>query len=360
VYRSFEVENFRGLSSVALDDLSLINILTGLNDAGKTTVLEAIFLHSSGPLAGVSTVQTLRPARRQDPINFGQYGENPWTSLFRNFDMTVPIRFVATMTTGKYELEIHEGGKGQSFNPSEGVGTGPLASSNSLVILEKRGDENQNRYVQSLNVSTTAGIGPAQNFSLDFRLEPAVAEAFSPASIVKGQLGMDLALAYSESRRKPSGLDVLDSLREIDDRIEALEVLIAGGRPQLHASIRGQLVPFELLGDGPVAMAQYLLAMAAAKGGTLLIDEVGAGLHYTVLSRMWRSIYRAAKRLNVQVFATTHSQESVVAAQAVIKDRAHDLSVYRLDRARADEATRVSRYSDEKLATAVELNAELR
>jgi predicted ATPase len=58
-----------------------------------------------------------------------------------------------------------------------------------------------------------------------------------------------------------------------------------------------------------------MLAMAIAithcKGGILLVDEIDTGLHYTVMAEMWKLIYNAAKELDVQVFATTHSYDCV-------------------------------------------------
>jgi hypothetical protein len=362
VFRSFEVDNFRGLTSLVLDDLSKVNLLTGFNDAGKTSVLEALYLLSSGPLAGITTIQTLRPSRRQDAIQMGQFGENAWASLFRNFDMSTPVRLLGKSPTGAYALELREdsSGRGHTLTTQDGSGANRIDDPNSLSIVEKRGNGRPTTYVQSMKVEAIAGPGNSQNVSVDFRLEPPANQSYAPAVLLKGLAGIDLAAAYSESRRKPNGLDLLAALHEIDDRIEHLEVLVTGGRPLLHADLGGKLIPFELLGDGPVAMAQYLLAMSSLKNGVLLIDEVGAGLHYSVLPKMWKALYRAAKRVDVQIFATTHSQESVLAAQSVIADHSHDLSVYRLARAGANEPTRVTQYSSDKLAAAVDLNAELR
>jgi len=44
-----------------------------------------------------------------------------------------------------------------------------------------------------------------------------------------------------------------------------------------------------------------------------LIDEIENGLHYTVQQDVWCAILRLADRLNVQVFATTHSWDAIQA-----------------------------------------------
>ncbi len=53
------------------------------------------------------------------------------------------------------------------------------------------------------------------------------------------------------------------------------------------------------------------LALVNVKDGILLIDEFENGLYYSVQPDLWQSIFRVARRLNVQVFATTHSWDCV-------------------------------------------------
>ena len=39
------------------------------------------------------------------------------------------------------------------------------------------------------------------------------------------------------------------------------------------------------------------------------MDEIDSGLHHTAMSEMWQLIWKIAKKLNVQIFATTHSDD---------------------------------------------------
>ena len=156
-------------------------------------------------------------------------------------------------------------------------------------------------------------------------------------------------------------MDLVDALRGIDDRIVDLEVLVSEGRPRLHVDLgEGVLLPIELLGDGPVSVARYLVSLVAAKGGILLIDEIGNDLHHTLLPHLWRTLHRAAERLDVQIFATTHSDECLRAVQQVLARRPNELRIHRLRRRPADQGTTVASYGDQKLAAALEMNAELR
>ena len=78
--------------------------------------------------------------------------------------------------------------------------------------------------------------------------------------------------------------------------------------------------PLKSMGDGLSRVLQMTLALVSAKDGILLVDEFENGLHWTVQPKLWQLVFRLAKRLNVQVFATTHSQDCVKAFSSVWQD----------------------------------------
>ena len=45
----------------------------------------------------------------------------------------------------------------------------------------------------------------------------------------------------------------------------------------------------------------------------LLIDEFENGLHYSIQEEVWEKLFKIAKELDIQVFATTHSEDTVKA-----------------------------------------------
>jgi AAA15 family ATPase/GTPase len=73
--------------------------------------------------------------------------------------------------------------------------------------------------------------------------------------------------------------------------------------------------PLSQFGDGMNRLFDILIALANVPGGILILDEVENGLHYSILTDVWKTIFNLAKQLNVQVFATTHSWECIVAFQ---------------------------------------------
>jgi AAA15 family ATPase/GTPase len=90
-----------------------------------------------------------------------------------------------------------------------------------------------------------------------------------------------------------------------------------------------------------------------------LIDEVENGLHHTVMPVVWKGLIAAAKELDVQIFATTHSAECIFAAdQAARESQFNDLNLVRLDRVQDQIKATIIEQKD--LATAKEFNWELR
>jgi AAA15 family ATPase/GTPase len=45
MYKSFEIKNFRGFKELKIENLKRLNLIAGKNNAGKTAILEALFIH---------------------------------------------------------------------------------------------------------------------------------------------------------------------------------------------------------------------------------------------------------------------------------------------------------------------------
>jgi predicted ATPase len=72
-----------------------------------------------------------------------------------------------------------------------------------------------------------------------------------------------------------------------------------------------ELIPIKSMGDGVFRALQIALTSFQSANGFFLIDEFENGLHYTVQEQIWDFIFKIAKQYNIQVFATTHSNDTV-------------------------------------------------
>lgn len=88
-------------------------------------------------------------------------------------------------------------------------------------------------------------------------------------------------------------------------------------------------------------------------------DEIENGLHHSVLPTIWRGLFHAAEEVDVQIFATTHSWECVLAAdQATREEPNYDLNLIRLDR--MDDNIKATIIDRDAINTAKELHWEMR
>jgi hypothetical protein len=78
--------------------------------------------------------------------------------------------------------------------------------------------------------------------------------------------------------------------------------------------------PLRTFGDGVNRLFGVILSLCNARNGVLLVDEIENGLHYSVQTEIWRTIFRLATDLNVQIFATSHSWDCVRAFQQAAGD----------------------------------------
>lgn len=160
------------------------------------------------------------------------------------------------------------------------------------------------------------------------------------------------------------------NLTDLEDRInrligecfpevERVSVSISDG--SAVAKVRGVKRPVTLksLGEGASRLFSLALAAANAHDGVLLIDEVEIGIHYTLQLELWRFLASLSKEFNVQIFATTHSEDAVNAFGIVLhEDPESDGQLVRLQSRRG--VIQAVSFDTDELDHARESGSELR
>jgi len=163
----------------------------------------------------------------------------------------------------------------------------------------------------------------------------------------------NLAVAKKENK-------IVQALKIIEPRLEGLTVQHRNGVPVIYGDIGiSRLMPLPLMGDGIGRLLGIALAIPAAQDGILLVDEIENGLHHTVMSQVWQAVARLAREYNVQILATTHSEECIRAAhQAFVADDVYDFALHRLEWVKG--AIRAVTLDQETLEAAIEIDVEVR
>jgi predicted ATPase len=173
---------------------------------------------------------------------------------------------------------------------------------------------------------------------------------------------VDLAQKWESSiALTPEEDSVYAAMRIIEPQFERLVFTGEGENTTVLIKLRdtpGRL-PLGSLGDGTKRLLAQAIFLVQAQGGVLLIDEIDTGLHYSTMESMWRFIIEASRRLDVQVFATTHSGDCIRALawlQAQQPELAQAVSVHRIDK----DASSAVRYSAEDIQIAARHHVEVR
>ena len=161
-------------------------------------------------------------------------------------------------------------------------------------------------------------------------------------------------------------MDVLTSLCIIAPGVEGYsfvgdpESRIGLGRvPIVRIKDIDEPLPLRSLGDGVQRILGIALALVNATDGILLIDEIENGIHYSVQPELWQLIFQLARRLNVQVFATTHSWDCIEGFQkAAQEDKQEDGMLIRLS-LKKDEVV-ATLFDERKLGIATREQIEVR
>jgi AAA15 family ATPase/GTPase len=139
--------------------------------------------------------------------------------------------------------------------------------------------------------------------------------------------------------------EVIKLLQQMDSEITDLVILSqTGKRPSLYIDHkRVGISPVSAFGDGVRRLLFIALTLAKVRGGVLLIDEIETAIHTVALGSSFGWIVDWCQRLDVQLFATTHSLEAIDAMLDASNSET-DVVLYRLEKRESQtKAVRIER-----------------
>jgi predicted ATPase len=315
---SLHIRGYRGFAEFEMSGLERVNLLVGTNNSGKTSVLEAINLLTSRgePWALWEVLQRRGERLATVERDVNRPPELDVSHLFTGHDIQLGSNFTVgaknqtperriTVTVGEIKEQTADGALRKNIVPSR-IGLhikGQPAPLLSVIPLSR----SFGMYSDVLEVPRRLRRRSAED-DVEMPVQFITTDSLQGSELVS--LWDKVALTPNESR-------VLLALRFLGEDIERIAAQAGAqnyyGRGGFIVKIKGRDHPLPIgsMGDGMWRMMAMAIAIAHCKGGVLLVDEIDTGLHYTVMANMWRLIFGAAKELDVQVFATTHSSDCI-------------------------------------------------
>ena len=343
---SLKIKNFKNLNGLEIPHLSQINLISGQNNVGKSTLLEAIAIYTNPSqiikiLSERDEFPLYKEENETERIN---QNTNAFSSLFTDRKDEVSENNIIKISDKENTLSIQF----SYFSPKTDI------EYIKKVITITR----QNKTVSILHLNSPIdslnqrlGIDNDSNIIIKLNTEPIGTEYIA-------NFFDNIALTEKED-------NVIGALQIIEPNLNKLAFIAESQyrfrRPIVTLKGSNQRFPLKSMGDGINHILSIILALVNCENGCLLIDEIDNGLHYSVQENLWKVIFDLAKKLNIQVFATTHSNDCINSFTEVLKEE-NNASIggfYRMQKRKSGRIELVE-YNSEELNSVSEHNIEIR
>lgn len=285
-----EIDKFKGIEKIEIDNLNKINIFVGANNSKKTTVLEAISLFN------INDVENLR--RILSGRKYIGY-EEILNSFFYNLNTFEDPIIILFEKENKRELKISCEKKVMevSFSEKE-IFNGESSNINQKSI-----------YKFLLNNKPSIEI-KVENNSIGFSSLNNLKES----NIVYIPTNREIS-KLADNIRKLQNYKKIDELTEIlkcyDKNLQ--KIYVDGYNIFVDLDNVDKSLSIGTMGEGFISsliiISNLLVAGGNNKEVIILIDEIENGLYRTALKKLIGTILKLIKEYNIQLFITTHSEE---------------------------------------------------
>ncbi len=327
---SLEIQNYRNFKHLRIEKLGRVNLIIGKNNTGKTSLLEAVsILVKQNDLDWIYTIlenrrehfedEDMTPQQKFKNLSNLFYGRKPAFEAETGIQLNSKANLVDTSLLFQFvkykdeELNLEGSPEGFSeilskmytqrkfLSPSENGKLGLLITNDGTTKLIPISKESVSDVLSEINDIHRQAI------NVQFVMSSVSNEFWIHQLWEKTQL-TDLED------------DVVAAIRLLDINIQRLSFRRNDNQDYAIVKLKNiaDPVPLRSMGDGINRILTIVLSMVNCKDGYLLIDEFDNGLHVSVQKQLWEIVFYLANKLNIQVFATTHSHDCIDAFAYVL------------------------------------------
>lgn len=350
---SIKINNFKQFKDFEINDLSLVNLISGKNNVGKSSLLEALFLlidHSNSDV-----FLKLNAFRKSNSF------ASPlvWENLFYNYDIDNIINISVMKDNEKIDISYK---KDNTFVPinnhnvQEEIFSRFKSSVQAKYSLKYVLKWNEYEETNNIIVSEDGFLNNINTTENDNSIKNICKCYMSNYDTIRGdKVVLDWLGEIEKNNLKEEVIEVLSIIKS---NIIDIMIITDNSVPRIYVKLKNNsMFPIEFMGDGIRKLLHLYLAIRVKEHNIVLIDEIENGLHYSMYEVLWKYIYKLAKDRNCQIIATTHSYENIVAFQSVLSNK-DDMAYFRLGK--NDDKITAHRFSADMLDEAISLNMEVR
>jgi len=368
---SIKIKGYRGFANFSMAGLGRINLLVGKNNSGKTSILEALLLMAAGhDLAPLWRILSRRGEQAVPEVspNRGIQFEVDVSHLFTGHEARIgaELSVITTNQQPSRSFKFHIEEAKAAENPALFAQMAQDEPAGSLMALKISGTPNF-----SLPPIPLTGRGTLRQdtFQQALQILRAPKNDGGTAQYVTSESmpGAELYNLWNSIVLTPDEDRIVAALKFLEPKIERIAAVaspyvFAGGATRGGFVVRmegsDKRIPIGSFGDGMWRILALATAISRAKDSLLLVDEIDTGLHHTVMADMWRLIDSASRAFNVQVFATTHSNDCVESLASICNSK-NDHSEITIQRIEASKSTAIP-FSESEIKVSAERGIEIR
>ena len=367
---SLEIKGYRCFEHLTIEKLGRVNLIVGKNNVGKTALLEALWIYATR--GKIATLINLLFSRDELSIFYDNFSSSQAGNIrFQKEDLMLETGnlFYDRPKLDANSKEFIYVGANDSYVTvnttrmidEDGKPTTDLSifeqiwrvRPTGLIIvseLKEIGEDKRAEFYSFENLQSLMVEPPPENL---------------PSNFIKSRIleNDSLVKIWDEALRGGFEEKAIHFLKVIEPKIEYINFVGRSENSAMRYPIASngnssKRVTLKSYGEGMTRLLGLSLAMVQCQNGIFLIDEIESGLHYSVLPDVWKLIFKTAKDLNVQVFATTHSKDCIEAFAQAAYDSPEDGMLIRLER--QGEKIVAKTIEEEMLVDAVNYEVEVR
>ena len=332
------IKSYRGIKDLELNDLCIINILTGDNNCGKTSILEVLESYDNP-----QNFRTWSEVSRKG--NSRVYGMTLYEAFLDLFDIDQNDKFI--------EYQVTSGDKVEKVVVKGSIASEMMTESQYLNEVQNRKssepyDENDDNAAETLHeilklqlevlvnniYKESCSIYDGQRLlsPFKFRLEHSKNIIYiSPTRHADSELFLSDILDHSELYEQ-----MLNVLKEFDENIISINYdsknnsMMGRGIYKILSKDHEKALPLNVYGDGMKKAILLMSAVVRAENGILLLDEFETAIHTSAMDKIFSWILNTCKELNVQLFLTSHSEEAISKVLKCCPEMQEDIALYTL------------------------------
>ncbi len=352
------IQNYRCFRDFQIEGLAPINLIVGTNNSGKTSFLEAVYL----------LVSQNDPQRLVEVLyNRGEVSE-------RYANPPVPNDVMRRSTSYEANRIFY----GHRPKPGDTIRFKSKGEQRLSLDIQLQADARQVSLFDEISETdiftfsllftygthTSLAIPVRDDGAIDsrsFRFQrPALPHRFLTTSNLDFS---QLAALWDKITLTPKEENIIEALKILEPAVERISFTsrqTSNSGILLRLRKQNEPVPLGSMGDGMRRLLTLTTSTVMAEEGVLLVDEIDTGLYYQTQKDMWHLLIETAKRLNVQIFASTHSSDCVRAFQEALTESADPMAGNLFRLSRRGEKIEAVLYTAEELTVAMRQAIEVR